>query len=82
MSDCLKSGLISLGIGMAAGAYIATNNKKIQNFVKDTQSMIEEKLDSFKQSSTKIKEDVLSDNNMSFDENQKEDNKKLNKRKN
>ena len=33
MSDCLKCSLISLGIGMAAGIYVATTNKKVQKFV-------------------------------------------------
>ena len=81
MSDCFKSSLISLGIGMAAGVYIATNNKKIQNFVKDTQSMIEEKFDSAKQGVSKIKEDYMPESEDKFNYEKQENSKKLNKKK-
>ena len=69
MSDCFKCSMISLGIGMVAGVYIATNNKKIQKFVKDTQAMIEEKLDSSKQGASKSKEEYSPEEG-SFEEEQ------------
>ncbi len=59
MSDCLKCSLISLGIGMAAGIYVATTNKKVQKFVKDTQDIIVEKLDMAKQGVSDMKEKYM-----------------------
>ena len=61
MSDCFKCSLISLGIGMAAGVYVATNNKKLQKFVKDTENMIEEKLCDAKNGINKLKEEYIKD---------------------
>ncbi|MBQ7466778.1 MAG: hypothetical protein IJS74_01760 [Clostridia bacterium] len=62
MSDCFKCGLISLGIGMAAGIYVATNNKKLQNFVKETEAMIEEKFDVAKKGVSDLQDKYTKDN--------------------
>lgn len=69
MSDCLKCSLISLGIGMAAGIYVATTNKKVQKFVKDTEEMIAEKFDMAKQGVSDLKEQYVSEDQESEREN-------------
>ena len=80
MSDCFKCSIISLGIGMAAGIYVATNNKKIQKFVKDTEALIVEKLDSVKQGTAKFKEEYMGDDEENLEEvNDEIQNKKSNK---